>query len=330
MKLIFGFLMIVIQSSVILSANAADKWVSVESATRELRITGFTRARSKMPLISEVSGKVRDIFADIGEAVPSTKQFACLDDTFVDMDIKSANSEVRRHYVDIKFFKKQVARHKQLVKKHTSSVSLLDGLLRDLGKANQDWSIASIRKQRLEELKHRHCIEAPIDWLVIDRDIEIGQWINAGEVVAHVGNYSQLIIPLRLSRQELVALKQEKENIEAYFPDLKIKAAASIEHISPGFDEKTRKILVDLLISKVSSKIAGGMRAELILKIDDAKRSSFIISKVALEERFEEYWVERKDGKRMSVKLLNDQPGGKVTISSTKISTDDQFKVLSP
>jgi len=330
MKLIFALVMTVIQSSVIFSANAADKWVSVEAATRELRITGFTRARSKMPLISEVSGKVRDIFADIGEAVPSNKKFACLDDTFVDIDIKSANSEVRRHFVDIKFFKKQVARHKQLVQKHTSSVSLLDGLLRDLGKANQDWSIASIRKQRLEELKHRHCIEAPVGWLVIDRDIEIGQWINAGEVVAHVGNYSQLTLPLTLSQQELVVLKQKKGNVVLYFPELKIKSDATIEHISPRFDEKTRKILVDLLISKIPSNVSGGMRAELILNMTNTKSSSFIISKLALEERFEEYWLERMDGKRIRVKLLNDQPGGKVTILSTEISMGDQFKVVAP
>ena len=328
MKFILALTMVSIQLTVSLSVYAEDKWVSVEPAMRKVTITGFTRAQSKMPLATEVEGKVSEIFADIGEPIPATKKFACLDDTFAQIDIKSAQNEMSRHNIDIKYFKKEVSRHKKLVERQTSAVSVLDGLTRNLNNAKQALVVVSIRKQRLEEHMRRHCIEAPAGWLVIDRNIESGQWVNEGEVVAHVGNYSQLKVPVTLSQQELAALKNVKDNIKLSLLDFNIKVSAIIQHISPAFDEKTRKILVDLLIKENLPELRGGMRVGLMLKIPDPKSTSFTISKQALEERFEEYWLQPKDGKKIRVKLLSDQANGKVTISSHEIKLGDQFKII--
>jgi RND family efflux transporter MFP subunit len=328
MKFILALIVISIQLTVSLSVLAEEKWVGVEPAMRKVTITAFTRAQSKMPLATEVEGKVSKIFADIGEPIPATKKFACLDDTFAQIDIKSAQNEMTRHDVDIKYFKKEVSRHKKLVERQTSAVSVLDGLTRDLNNAKQALTVVAIRKQRLEEHKRRHCIEAPEGWLVIDRNIEVGQWVNEGEVVAHVGNYSQLKVPVTLSQQELTALKRDKDNITLLLMDFNLKVPAIIEHISPAFDEKTRKILVDLLIKESLPELRGGMRVGLMLKIPDPKSTSFTISKQALEERFEEYWLQRKDGKKIRVKLLSDHSNGKVSISSREIKLGDQFKII--
>lgn len=328
MKYLFALLSIIFHLSFCQFVLAEAKLVSVEPGLRRIKVTGFTRAHSKMPLISEVSGKVSAIFANIGNSIPETGRFACLDDTFVDIDIKSAKSEMNSHYSDIKYLKKEVTRHKKLVKKQTSAVSVLDGLVRDLGKSNHALSIASLKKDRLEELKSRYCIKAPAGWLVMEREIEVGQWINQGEILAQVGNYSELIVPVSLSQPELTALQKEVAKLELFFPDVKLKAGASIEHISPAFDEKTRKILVDLLINQTPEGIRGGMRVSLSLYMPDDKNASFIISIKALEERFEEYWVERKDGKRFRVKLLSELEGGLANISSAEIRVGDQFKVV--
>jgi len=329
MKFIQLLIIIVIQIILSPSLFAQEQWVGVEPAVRNVTITGFTRARAKMPLISEVSGKVIKIYADIGEPIPASEKFACLDDTFVNIDIQSAQSEISQHYVDINYYKKEVSRHEKLVKRQTSAISILDGLKRNLNNARKAATIASLRKQRLEELKRRHCIKTPAGWLVIDRNIETDQWVNEGQVLAHAGNYAQLLIPLTLSHQELQSLKNNQSQIEVFFPEVRTKAIATIEHISPGFDEKTRKILVDLLIDQFPEVIHGGMRAELTLAIADNKSSTFVIPKGALDERFEEYWLERKgDGKRIRVKLLANPSDNQVKIISNEIKLGDQFKLF--
>jgi len=327
MKFIFTFVTTLIQLALSVSAVAEDKWFDVMPATRNVVITGFTYAQAKMPLTSEVDGKVSEIFADIGESISETNKFACLDDAFTQIDIKSAKREMSKHYVDIKYYKKEVARHKKLVKKQTIAISVLDELVRNLSSSRESLSIATIRKDRLEELQKRHCIEAPEGWLVIDRNIEPGQWVRQGEVVAHIGNYSQLKVPVTLSHTELASLKKNKEKIELVFEESKVRIHAVIEHISPAFDEKTRKILVDLLINKGGHELHGGMRVSLSLEgSGSTQKDTFIINKLALEERYEEYWVQRKDGKNIRVKVLGEQANGKVMISSRDIKLDDQLK----
>jgi len=328
MKLVFTFIVTLIQLTTSLPIVAEDKWFDVTPATSKIVITGFTYAQAKMPLTSEVSGKVSEIFADVGESISETKKFACLDDTFTQIDIKSAKREMSKHYVDIKYYKKQVARHEKLVKRQTMAVSTLDELTRNLSSSREALSIATIRKDRLEELQRRHCIEASEGWLVIDRNIELGQWVREGEIVAHIGNYSQLKVPVTLSHAELASLKKNKEKIELVFEESNIRIPAVIEHISPAFDEKTRKILVDLLIDKGHHELHGGMRVSLSLEATapSINNNAFIINKLALEERYEAYWVQRKDGKNIRVKVLSEQADGRVMISSRDIKLGDQFK----
>ena len=314
--------------SLLSNAWAESQWTTVKPASRHIKITGFSRAQAKMPLISEVSGKVVKVYADIGEPIPKSGLFACLDDTFVNIDIQREQNEISRHYVDIKFYQKEVDRYQKLVKKQSSAVSVLDNQRRKLDESKKSASIASIRKKRLQELKKRHCIKAPPGWLVIDRQVEPGQWINKGEVLGHAGNYTQLTIPLTLSLQELQALKQNQDKLQLYFPDVKVKVPARIENISPAFDEKTRKIRVDLIIDKFPANVRGGMRCELILDIPDSKHHAWLIDRNALEERFEEYWLERKDGKRIRVKLLGSPTDKYVKISAAEIKPGDQFKLV--
>ena len=310
------------------TVTVAQQWVSAEASSRGVKITGFTRAQAKMPLITEVAGKVVAVYADVGEAIPENGLFACLDDTFVNIDIQSAQQAVSRHYGDIKYFKKEVERHQKLVKKQTSAISVLDNLERKLNDARRNAAIERLRKQRLEELKSRHCVKAPAGWLVIARDVEPGQWVNEGQLLGEAGNYRQLSIPLTLSLKELEALKAQSQSLKVYFPDVGLTVPARIDHISPAFDEKTRKIRVDLLLEKVPPKIHGGMRAELTLKVADQKSHIFTVPREAIEERFEEYWVQRKDGKRIRVKLLNSLNNEQVQISSPDIQVGDQFKRL--
>ncbi|WP_198243802.1 efflux RND transporter periplasmic adaptor subunit [methane-oxidizing endosymbiont of Gigantopelta aegis] len=306
----------------------AQEWVTAEPAVRGIKITGFTRAQAKMPLISEVSGKVVTVYADVGEPIPQSGLFACLDDVFVKIDIQSAQNAISRHYGDIKYFKKEVERHKKLVRKQTSAVTVLDNLERKLNEARHLAAIESLRKKRLQELKKRHCIKAPPGWLVTKRDIEPGQWVNEGQVLGEAGNYQQLSIPLTLSLPELQALKAEAASLKLFFPDIGVTVPAKIDHISPAFDEKTRKIRVDLRIEKFPSTIQGGMRCELTLNIADQKSQVFTVPKQAIEERFEEYWLQRKDGKRIRVKLLSSLNNERVQIRSTEIRVGDQFKRL--
>ena len=86
---------------------------------------------------------------------------------------------------------------------------------------------------------------------------------------------------------------------------------------------------MDLQLDKGLPVHRGGLRVELSLGLPD-KFDAFLISKQALDERFEEVWLQRKDGKDIRVTVLEYQSNGFVRISSPEIKTGEHFKVLHP
>ncbi len=301
-------------------------FVSVQPAFQTITLSGFTRARRSMPIASEISGKITHIYADIGEEIPKNGIFACLDNTFIKLDIAATKNSIAQHGVDLKYLTKQVQRHKKLVKTRSAAISLLDDLIRQKELAYRAIQSAKIEKQKLEETKRRHCIKAPKGWVVTERSIEQGQWIDIGTPIAQANHYKQLLIPLTLTAEELDALQQKSKPFILYLPEYKQEVSATIERISPAFDEHSHKIRVDILVQDTSIQPRSGIRAELNLDIPD-QMNTFLIPKKALDERFEEVWLTRKNGQKIRVMLqgyLNDDIA---KISASNIQIGDQFQL---
>ena len=309
--------------------TAQNLFVKVEASFRQVKILGFTRAAATMNLATEVAGKVKVVYADIGETILEEGKFACLDDTFVNIDIESAKNDIAQHRADVDYFQKQVTRHKKLVAKKSSAVSMLDDQKRQLANVQGKMKSAELKKQRLEENRQRHCIEVPVGWRVIERNIEPGQWINVGEPVGKVGDYYHLLIPLSLSTKELRSLKERGGELKAYLVDYKQSIKLKIARISPAFDEQSHKIRVDLMVDDNLPDYRGGMRVEILLDVPD-EFGAVRIPKQALEERFEEFWLERKNGQRVRVSILGNQNDELVRVMSPDIKVGDEFKVMRP
>ncbi len=310
-----------------LSSYAEDTWVSVQPSHREVSFIGFSRARHDMVLSTEVAGKVKRVYVDVGDTIPKSGRVSCLDNTFTKLDINSTTNDIKQAQIDITYYKKQVKRYQDLVKKKSVSISQLDDMQRELSTAENMAQSKQILIDRQQETLERHCIKAPWGWSVDERYVEEGQWIDIGNQVVKVGNYTTLLVPFALSVDELNALKKNKKDLSIWLPDYKQKIPAKIERISPAFDETSRKIKVDLLLNKKLPVRRGGLRVELKLKIPDSS-GMFLIPSKTLEKRFEEVWVERKKGGSLRVELLGNINNELVRINSTELKASDQLKIL--
>lgn len=323
MKRISTLLCLVLLS---LPSYAENIWTTIKPSYREISLTGFSRARYEMTLSTEVAGKVDQVFVDVGDVISKDRNVSCLDDTFTKIDIKSTNNDIKQAQIDVLYYQKQVKRYQELVIKKGVSISQLDDMERQLGSSERMEQSKKLLRQRQRETLKRHCIKAPSGWLVDERYVEAGQWIDIGSPVAKVGNYSKLLVPFALSVNELNALKKEQEKLTVWLPEYNQQIPASIERISPAFDESSRKIQVDLLLEKNLPVQRGGLRVDLKLKIPDSS-DMFLISSKALDKRFEEIWLERKDGESLRVELLGATENGQVRITSPELKTGDQFKI---
>ena len=313
-------------------AQTAPNLVVAKSAQQTVTLTGFTRARTKLDLSPEMSGRVEKVFADIGEAIPTDGHFACLDRTFINLDIESNRAERARTKIDIDYFSKQVDRYQKLVSQNSSSQIQLDDHKRSLETALQQLRILKTKGKELAERRKRHCISVPPGWLVIEREIEPGEWINKGDPAGQAGNFSELLIPYAVSMPEFRALQQLSDKIYVDMPDLGIRVAASLEKVSPDFDEQSRKIKLVLAIEGEQDNRRGGLRALLSLNVPD-ENNTVTLPQSALDERYEQYWLQRDNGERIKVVYLgkdiqkNKHGEPLVRISSPVVKPGDKFIV---
>jgi len=306
---------------------AADEVVPARPAMQREVLSGFTRERTRLVLSAETSGRVAEVNGEVGEVTPDGRPFACLDRTFVELELAANRTQQEAQRVDLTYYRKEVERLRQLVRKNSSSESQLDAAQRDLDKTRTQLDALEIAAETLRERRERHCIRPPAGWRIISRHVEPGVWVNAGQPMVEVGDYTRLLVPFALDMDAYRALR-EREDLRVRLPEEGREVPARLLHISPAFDEVSRKIQVELEIADGVESSRGGLRVELALEIPQ-RGGAVLVPQAALEQRYEQYWLARPGGERVRVVYLGraDDAGGDgwAQVSAPEVKPGDLF-----
>ena len=146
--------------------------------------------------------------------------------------------------------------------------------------------------------------------------------------MVEVGDYSRLVAPFALSVMEFQALRaQQDTGLKVALPELQAEVPARVIRVSPAFDEMSRKIHLELELSKGLPAYRGGLRVELALDIP-LRTGAVLVPESVLQQRYEQYWLKRADGREIAVVYLGRSVGpneGWVRVASPDIKPGDQF-----
>ncbi|MCG7947018.1 MAG: efflux RND transporter periplasmic adaptor subunit [Candidatus Thiodiazotropha taylori] len=327
LSILISLLCLLPASSRIVANPLVEARVAVQNETQ----SGFTRAHSRVTLSAEESGRVESVNGDVGDRVDAETPFACLDNTYLKLELRTNQAEQQALQVDMAYYRKEVTRYSKLVKKNSSSESQLDSAQRNLDKTRNQLKTLSIAEKILKEREERLCISVPQGWQIIKRFVEPGQWVNGGEPVVEVGDYSRLVVPFALSATEFRALMQQQEQgLSVNLPDYQLVLPVQLIRLSPAFDERSRKIHFELQLNEGLPTHRGGMRVELSLTIP-TRSGAVVVPKQALQQRYEQYWMRRPDGSEIPVVYLgrvNGSDGDWVRVTSPQIKPGDQFQMI--
>jgi RND family efflux transporter MFP subunit len=279
----------------------------------------------------EQAGRILSVSGDVGDTIQAGEPFACLDDTYLTLELRGNQAERKALQVDKAYYRKEVVRYSKLVKKNSSSQSQLDTAQRNLDKTQTQIESLTIAAEILQERKQRLCINPPTGWRVIERHVEPGQWVNAGTAVVEVGDYSRLVASFALSVAEYQALlAQQQEGLVVKLPEYQVELPARLIRMSPAFDEQSRKIAFELELSDGLTAHRGGIRVDLPLAIP-MRSGAVLVPERAVQQRYEQYWMKRPDGSEIAVVYLgrsNGSESGWVRVVSPEIKPGDQFQII--
>lgn len=313
------------QGKAVSSTQSTETFVT-RAAARRAALTGFTRARNSMTLVTEESGRVHKVIADVGDTLGDSGLFAEIDTTFIELDLAGNRADQQRLKSDLDYNKKEMERYQALVKTQNAAQSTLDSNVRAHQSALQQLRAKQIEERVLMERMKRFSLLGPAGWKVVTRYIEPGEWVTKGEKVAELGRYDVLLVPFALTSGEYRALKEQGEAVSLALTDLNVVVPARVERVSPGFDPQSRKINVDLEIAEGDFEFRGGLRTELVIDLPDPG-GAVVVPGSALVKAYEEYFLMTPDNQRVRVVLLGSAEGGMRRVTSPDVRPGDHFLI---
>ena len=293
----------------------AQETLVVERAQREVNLTGYTRAKTTVSISSEVSGKITARNYDIGQLV-GFDPFFLIDTTFIDFQIEATRQTIKQLNITmqmkrsrLKYLKKEFDRIRELFQRNSTAGSKRDSAEEDFTQAKFETDSTAVQIAQakttlaeLEERRRRHRISAPQGWSVTRVQVEVGEIVQINTPLASVGDYRNLVVPLALSADEYGTLKRLEEPFAAILEEVPVKAM--IRHIDPQFDEKTRKINLELEVHGYTGNHRGGLRLMLPLNVHTGRLQ---VPKAAVVNRYENPRVKIKStGEDISVIVLGE------------------------
>ncbi|WP_060508520.1 efflux RND transporter periplasmic adaptor subunit [Pseudomonas sp. NBRC 111124] len=232
--------------------------ITVAAAPAEQRLwqerlpaVGSLKASQGVDLSLEVEGIVKALYFDSGQKVKAGQPLLQLNDDQETALLGTAQADLGLAKVDF-------GRGSQLVGDAAISRGEFDRLSSQY-RRNQ----AVVEQLKAQKIKKG--INAPFSGTIGIRQVDIGQYLAAGTVIATLQDLSSLYVDFNVPEQALPHLslgQQVRVQVAAYpgqtFP-------ASLSAINPKVDENTRNLLVRATLANPDDKLLPGMFANLLI-----------------------------------------------------------------
>lgn len=239
----------VIQSGGIPASVISATEVTISNWEPRLHSVGSLVATNGINVSTEVSGIVSEIVFKSGQAVEQGQILIQLDDSVDRAALEALRAERRLAHV-------RFNRSKDLVKKRVTSKSEFDE-----SEANYDAARARVKQQ--EAIVKRKSIHAPFAGLTGIRQVDKGQYLDAGDPIVSLQALDPIYLDYALPERYLTRLQVDQVvNIKLdAIPDQTFKG--SISAINPGVETGTRTIKVRATFSNPNGGLRPGMFAEV-------------------------------------------------------------------
>lgn len=210
---------------------------------------GTLKALQGVDLTVESSGTVRSVLFRSGEKIGLNQPIIQLDSEVEEATL--ATSEAERGLAQVEF-----ERARSLVSRQALSKSEYDRLAAELQKSNT-------RVAQLKAILAKKRIVAPFAGTIGIRQVDVGDFVSSGTIIATLQDVSSLYVDFFLPEQSVPLLKlgQRVRFVVAAYPNESFEG--EINAINPKVDNSTRNVQIRALLSNPDNKLLPGMFANL-------------------------------------------------------------------
>ena len=243
---------------------------------------GTVNFDKKSKIASQSSGVAKKISFEVGQKVKKDEVLVQIDSDILNAQIKASIAEVNMYEVQLKNAKKNYDRYSALIEKNSISQKLFDDAKLEYDVANENLTSSKAKLNELNIQKSKKTIKAPYSGVIVEKNVNLDEWLNQGSQIATIVNTQDLEIVFNLPISFIGGLKDgDVYDINISDEIVKAKLYAAI----PSGDKLTRTFPVRFKADATDKFIFDGASA----KINFAKESksvALVINRDAVIKRF--------------------------------------------
>ena len=204
-------------------------------ASTVLTATGYTYARSRAAVGAKIIGRVVELPVDEGDAIAVGDIIAVLDSEDLEATVRLAEASLNEAGARLADAERELARQAELIEDQLTSRALYDAALTQREVALAQVGTAEARLNSAQANLDYTVVRAPIDGVVIERNIEVGEMVAPGGFTTQQSTGSIVRIA------DPTSLEVEADINESYIARLRLGQRASIRvDAVPDFDYSGR------------------------------------------------------------------------------------------
>lgn len=290
--------------------------------------TAPIEAFSEATVIAKVEGEVRQILVEEGDTVVKNQVLARLDGDRLRLELNESQARLRKLQRDFE-------RNQELTETGLISEGDFEKIKFDLEALQAAYNLANL------ELDYTQ-IRAPIDGVVSERFIKIGNTIKAGDPIFHVTSLSPLVAYLHVPEREyrqIAAGQPAGIRIDALGGD---PILAYVTRVSPIVDPATGTFKITIEIGNEQKRIKPGMFGRMAITYDrhenalQIPRSAIIESATATSVLVEEEGIAIRKAVQTGysingmIEITNGLDDGEnvITVGQVGLKSDSRVNVI--
>lgn len=257
---------------------------------------GTVKFEKSSTLAAQNSGIVKAINFEIGDKVKKDKTLVQIDADILMAQINAAKATLESAQQTSLNSSKDYERYKALLESKSITQKEYDDALLKRNASNSNVQALEANLKQLQIQAYKKNIKAPYDGIVVEKNVQLGEWVNAGSNVAKIVDTSKIEVTFNVPSTIVNGLKQGQ--MYDIFIDGKT-IPAKLNAIIPNGDKLTRTFPVQFKANVKDMFIYEGQEAKVSLS-KNGKINALILPRDAVIKRFGQNVVFMIDDKMMA------------------------------
>jgi len=228
---------------------------------------------------SDVSGLVEKVFVNAGDRVNQGDPLVGLDTELLDKEIALRKTRIEQVQLRIELAQKNFGRLETLLARKGTSEKNYDDALYSYKDSQAEKKSSELELEKLLIQKRKSIIKAPYDGVILEKNVDTGDWVQQGKNLVSIGAVKDLIIRVPVEEtilQFITVGEQVPVRINAFNKEL----TGTVIRLDPVADVRTKNVFLKVSIP-LQEQVIENMSATVFVPTS-VKRELSIIPRDAL------------------------------------------------